>query len=216
MPEVNLVFPTPIWTNKLGLSTISRLKIIDFLESVGWEKGEDMYGRSDGWNTTVIDLLSCPELTEVADLIHNNMESFVHEFLGVMDERHSLRRSDSWSTKQMMGDACHEHNHSNSIFSGVYYPSVPKDSGEYLHFVTLYPTWKTNEHEYDIAELGIHNKIWFDQKLEDDLIVIFPSWLMHSVGPSTSDLPRYCIPFNYVIDGEFGGTTNYLRVSGRL
>ena len=34
MPEVNLVFPTPIWTNKLGLSTISRLKIIDFLESV--------------------------------------------------------------------------------------------------------------------------------------------------------------------------------------
>ena len=31
MPEVNLVFPTPIWTNKLGLSTISRLKIIDFL-----------------------------------------------------------------------------------------------------------------------------------------------------------------------------------------
>ena len=105
MPEVNLVFPTPIWTNKLGLSTISRLKIIDFLESVAGKKAkicmEDLMGR----NTTVIDLLSCPELTEVADLIHNNMESFVHEFLGVMDERHSLRRSDSWSTKQMMGDA---------------------------------------------------------------------------------------------------------------
>ena len=45
---------------------------------------------------------------------------------------------------------------------------------------------------------------------KNGMILLFPSTCVHSVEQNNSDQVRYCVAFNYWLDGEYGQLANKL------
>ena len=98
-----------------------------------------------------------------------------------------------------------EHNHLNSLISGVYYPSVSEpdkmgeitflrtDGGEYF-ITSIYEKGYLND-----VDITTNTAVTVAQIPEDGLLLLFPGWLKHNVDSNLSKSERYSISFNYVV-----------------
>lgn len=104
----------------------------------------------------------------------------------------------SWAT--MTPPNCHSyrHSHTNSWISGVYYPHDVEGG---IVFHDPFP------HHFQVdspIESNVFNsRTWNFSPKQGDLI-IFPSYLEHSVKTNTSKLDRYSIAFNVHPIGTYG------------
>jgi len=92
----------------------------------------------------------------------------------------------------------HDHFDAYNKLSGVYYVKAPKDCGK----IILYHPGKYVEHSWGVkTPKGRHNEwtasIWRFQAKPGKLM-IFPSWLEHSVEHNLSKSPRVSFSFNIV------------------
>ena len=218
MADVHLLFPTPVYTNDLTplFSEEKRLQLKRDMDSFFWDRDHDTYGNPNGYfleDEYEDALTNKREFQELGHVIDREMDNYVHNFLQVSKRRHCLKRVNSWGNKSHKGDYTHEHNHSNSDFSGVYYVNVPPKSGNelMLHGFRSGPSWAWPNKEFDMEDINQYNEVTTEMDATPGSIIMFPSHLYHSVGVSESPDVRYCIAFNYVVDGEFGGGTNYMR-----
>jgi uncharacterized protein (TIGR02466 family) len=108
---------------------------------------------------------------------------------------HSIRVSQVWVNVNGKGATNTLHNHPNSIFSGVYYVKADKDSGDIvftnpnnLLSYTLYPTMIEKYNAFNSGKWRITP--------EQGNLIIFPSWLSHSVEQNDSSQERISIAFN--------------------
>jgi len=86
------------------------------------------------------------------------------------------------------------HNHApynGAILSGVYYVKCPKNSGNINFFDPRY--FVTNALDMQYYNNG--DTYWFFEPKEN-LMLMFPSWLHHSVDQNQSDEDRISIAFN--------------------
>lgn len=86
------------------------------------------------------------------------------------------------------------HCHPNAFLSGVYYVAAPKECGA-IHFQDPRPAAQ-------MAAAPVHEYApWTVRQISHQpspgALLIFPSWLVHSVGPNLSDALRISISFNY-------------------
>jgi uncharacterized protein (TIGR02466 family) len=147
--------------------------------------------------------------------ILKNVENYIHNVLKV---RRSLIpvMTQSWSVYHKKGDSSHSHIHSNSMFSGVFYLKCDEDSGRIFFTIPLsFPTYSTStvSPHSDLEESNIYNsREWWVQPVPGD-ILIFPSHLEHYVETSNSDEDRYCIAFNYFLNGDIASDTFTSKVT---
>ena len=52
----------------------------------------------------------------------------------------------------------------------------------------------------------------FVKGVENNLLVLFPSHLIHSTEKNNSDQNRYSLAFNYFVEGELGGDTGRVNI----
>jgi uncharacterized protein (TIGR02466 family) len=87
-----------------------------------------------------------------------------------------------------------EHEHPNSILSGVFYSKIPKDSGKIVFSssenIGIYLT------DINILEHNKDNSINFFVNPEINFLHIFPSWLKHRVEANISKEDRISFSFN--------------------
>jgi len=104
----------------------------------------------------------------------------------------------SWGTLTPPKERSYRHSHTNSWLSGVYYPH-DVDGGIVFH--DPFP------HHFQIdfpSEWNVFNsKTWNFTPQKGDLI-IFPSYLEHSVKTNTSEYDRYSVAFNVHPIGTYG------------
>lgn len=88
-----------------------------------------------------------------------------------------------------------KHLHPRSLFSGVYYPKIPNgDSGDIIFYrdslvLSYIPEYIINEYNDINSGTALY-------KLKTGMLLIFPSWLEHSVTPNFTDEDRISIAFN--------------------
>jgi len=113
-------------------------------------------------------------------------------------EYKSLEITNLWINISQEGDCHSPHNHSNNIFSGVWYPFESKYPTPIMfhdprpsqaHFA---PKGKINEYTTTVMSYPNRKNRGF----------VFPSWLMHHVPPSVGT--RVSISWNIIIRGEYG------------
>ena len=146
-------------------------------------------------------LNSMPELKAE---IEDHCENYVRKYLTVKDSA-KFYLQNSWCNIHGPNERSQIHYHGNSLLSGVYYPILPKNSGDIaFHKVGIY----TNIFHQSIRfEYDEHNNITAEQyvvELEEGAIVIFPSHLEHSVQKNLSNENRYSLAFNFYVRGKFG------------
>ena len=88
----------------------------------------------------------------------------------------------------------------NNYLSGVYYVRVPK-GGDSIVFKDPRP--QTTIISPPVSERNEYNSIHATLTVETGLLIMFPSWLAHSVEPNQGDEERISISFN-VMFTEYG------------
>jgi uncharacterized protein (TIGR02466 family) len=102
---------------------------------------------------------------------------------------------EAWINLNTDGDEILPHWHEGSTFSAVYYAKAGPDSGA-LHFmtpVTGQPYAITQSTIERVNHLTVHRQ-WFQP--QTGLLLIFPSWLAHTIAPGTDQEDRISIAFN--------------------
>ena len=196
MPEFKIhnLWPIPVYQSEIKTKDEWKEKLLK-LE----------YNRTHVANSDISDnrniLKDIPDLKSKIDF---HLENYVRKYLHVKKEL-NFYMLNSWSNIHHPNDYSQIHNHGNSLISGVYYPIIPKDSGGIQFHRSAY---KSNLFdlcvmmEYD--EDTIINAARYQIDVREDLILLFPSHLEHSVMKNISNERRYSVAFNYYVKGKLG------------
>ena len=146
-------------------------------------------------------------LNNIPDLksdIESHCELFVRKYLTVKDNA-KFYLQNSWCNIHGPNENSQIHYHASSLLSGVYYPILPKDSGNIaFHRGSIYTNIFHHSIRFEYKENNNLTAEKYVLNLKEGTIIIFPSHLEHSVEKNNSNENRYSIAFNFYVRGKFG------------
>jgi len=184
-------FATPVWSRKV----VDHVRINTGIKSgaARLEAGGGELNRSNvgGWHSHD-QIHREPEFAEIAQIIGSTCIGCAR-FLGFDFAKSGLTMSHMWLNKNGPGDFNKPHIHPNSILSGAYYAQFPPHSGN-IEFHDPVPARSMIVFPTEGGEQG--NSQTIEYRGEEGLLLVFPSWLLHSVQPNRSGQFRISISFN--------------------
>lgn len=145
-------------------------------------------------------VLDHEDLQDIKTIIELHLLEYQRGVCGIEIQQFYI--TDSWIAVTPPGGKHVVHNHPNSLISGVFYFDVPEQSS--INFYVESQIFKNFKFCFDYAQLTAHNKQSVTISVQQSDIVIFPSWVDHSVDVNTSDKERIIIGFNCFVQGNFG------------
>lgn len=117
-----------------------------------------------------------------------------------------------WANKNSRMSSHHKHRHPNSIISGIYYVNDDYKGGETVFYMND-PWYKIHNEGYvQLSSVPLPNKeLTYRINPKSGLLILFPSYIYHSVGPVIIGSDRYTISFNTFVEGNVG---NHDRLFG--
>jgi uncharacterized protein (TIGR02466 family) len=192
--EILELFPTPLYTTQLPVELSS---IISFLDKQNMDSDSDE--ANYGCRSKNSYILNTPECTDLKKFILGCVHDFASTSL--LYEYEEYKFSQSWISHKHPGQHHTTHSHPNSLISGVFYYGEPDENIPAIKFHKpagginasyISPKIKNDKRESKFA--------WetFSVEFEPGLLVLFPSYLLHSVPLNTSDKVRCSLAFNVV------------------
>ena len=192
-PEINAVFPVPVFKNELGRSLSDKeISAFNFFsKSITDNKG----------NKTSVDnyVLEHDDLQDLKSDFQHQINYFVKKII-IPKTDVELYITQSWLNYTKAGQHHHLHSHPNSVLSGVFYINAVSDK----------ITFHRKDHDYiiefetDNYEL-FNSRSWFFEVKTND-IFLFPSTLQHNVetiDDKRKDV-RISLSFNTFFKGHIG------------
>lgn len=192
MPNPNLFFSTPIWTEEIKNYKDSNEQIYDYIKNLQKKDSQGIVKSNvKGWHSKNFDLKE-KEPQNFIKIISRQIESVITD----MDwdiKNQKTKITNMWAIINKGGAANARHHHGNSSLSAAYYVRAPKNSGDivfydprpapvYSHPVSNKPNY-LNAMQHSISPL-------------EGLLVMFPGYLDHSVNENLSNEERIVISFN--------------------
>ena len=202
--EILDLFPTPVYTTLMPVELSS---VIPFLD------GQDMDTKSDetnyGRRSKDSYILHKPECAALSSFILECTQDFSDNTL--LYAYKSYKLSQSWVSHKEPGQHHMMHSHPNSLISGVFYYGASEELTPAIKFhktagavgqSTIMPKTKADKRLSQSAQTE------FSVNFEPGLLVLFPSWLHHSVPQNVTDSVRCSLAFNVVPTIGFGEEEN--------
>ena len=196
--EIISLFPTPVLRVRVQeyfKDEIWKLKQLD-MEHVHVEVGVPDVKHYKSVDSYCLDL---PGMEKLKAYIEKEVKDFYVNGLAIDGD---IMITQSWVNRNVNGGGTHSHYHHNSIISGVYYMDVP-DNSTLIKFYKpeinrstayrLEPEVNTNlisgnPYAQTVATIPVANSE----------ILLFPSYLPHSVPNMDTRQDRWCLAFNTV------------------
>jgi uncharacterized protein (TIGR02466 family) len=192
----------PLWVTPLYISNISSASsYTPILESSEWKR----FDADNGYITNDTYILNHKDLTGLLDEIKKHIDTYTRDVFNIANNV-DFYITNSWGVKHSAGDWAPKHHHTNSLFSGVVYLKCNNNSGNIKFYKnTGFTTGVPECFDFDYTENNIFNSTSYSIEPKDNMIVIFPSHLEHSVDTSNSNDFRFAISFNIFFKGKIGG-----------
>jgi uncharacterized protein (TIGR02466 family) len=185
--EVHSLFPTLVWQIALRPEVHEPLdrRIIGRLDAM---RGS-LPGAGQSWQSPH----GLHQLSEFDDLVAaiDGATRSVLEFLRIAAE--PLQITGCWANVNSPGAAHRMHAHPNNFLSGVYYARV-RPGGDTINFHDPRP--QTGVIRPPVTELTGANTDMTVVRVAAGTLLLFPSWLPHSVEPNASAELRVSVSFN--------------------
>ena len=104
-----------------------------------------------------------------------------------------LKLHNLWYNVNGLGSFNRPHSHQGCLISGVYYVSIPKNSGS----IVFLNKDLDNFYQDSIKNYNEHNSSTWTIEPKENQCVLFPSYLKHYVEPNLNKKERISISFNY-------------------
>ncbi len=192
MTKPNLLFPTPVWTIQLDKyknvneQMYGYIKLKQKNDGIGISKS-----NVKGWHSKDFNL-NDKEPQNFITFILPKIEQVMTD-MSWEKEKQTAKINNMWAIINTGGSANLRHQHGNSTLSGAYYVKAPINSGDIV-FYDPRPAPVYSHPNIEIPNLlnaqvnGISPK--------EGALVLFPSYLDHSVNENLSNEERMVISFN--------------------
>ena len=195
MNKPNLFFPTPVWTLQLDNYQSINEQMYDFIK-ITQSKDQEGISKSNikGWHSKDFNMQE-NEPKNFIKFILPAIEQVITD-MNWEKQKQSININNMWAIINTGGSANLRHQHGNSTISGAYYVRAPKNSGDIVFYdprpapVYTYPK-ALNPNLLNAQVNGISPK--------EGALVLFPSYLDHSVNENLSNEERIVISFNITI-----------------
>lgn len=191
------LFPTPLARTRLNHDVSSLIASIS----------DDLHPIKGQTNNT--HLLDLPQFQSLRNEILPLLNSFMRDILRIDGDTHITQ---SWANRNEPGQSHHEHSHPNSFVSAVFYLQAPEGSS-----ITFHRSTNNNTYTMMPAKLEGDNGYTsptIEMPVETNDFIMFPSYLIHSVGPNAFEVDRWSLALNCVTSNVIGHETklNELRI----
>ena len=198
MNKPNLFFPTPVWTLQLDDYQLINEQMYKFIK-ITQSKDQQGISKSNikGWHSKDFNMQE-NEPKNFIKFILPAIEQVITD-MNWEKQKQSVNINNMWAIINTGGSANLRHQHGNSTISGAYYVRAPKNSGDIVFYdprpapVYTYPK-AVNPNLLNAQVNGISPK--------EGALVLFPSYLDHSVNENLSNEERIVISFNILIQNK--------------
>ena len=195
MNKPNLFFPTPVWAIQLeNYKTINEgmykfIKEAQSNDQVGINKS-----NIKGWHSKDFNLQE-NEPRKFINFISPSIEKVMID-MNWEKEKQKVNINNMWAIVNIGGSTNLRHQHGNSTISGAYYVRAPKKSGD----IVFYDPRPAPVYSYPIAQNPNSLNAQINSiSPKEGALVLFPSYLDHSVNENLSNTERIVISFNITI-----------------
>ena len=195
MKKPNLFFPTPVWTLQLDSYESVNEQMYRFIKTTQSKDNEGISKSNiKGWHSKDFNMQE-NEPKNFIKFILPAIEQVITD-MNWEKQKQSININNMWAIINTGGSANLRHQHGNSTISGAYYVRAPKNSGDIVFYdprpapVYTYPK-ALSPNLLNAQVNGINPK--------EGALVLFPSYLDHSVNENLSNEERIVISFNITI-----------------
>ena len=193
---MHLFFSTPIWASKIDDFDKINKEMLSYIVNV---KKKDPVGviksNFKGWHSKDFNLKDETPVKFIS-AIKKNLNSSIIDMNWDLDIQ-SVKISSMWAIINEQGAWNQKHQHSNSDISAAYYVNAHESCGD----IVFYDPRPSRVYKYPIAKSPNKlNATVNSIKPEPGMLVLFPSYLDHSVNPNLSDKKRVVISFNLSLE----------------
>ncbi len=187
--EVIPMFPTLVWKILLEAELRSAIdaKILAALEGI--RRGLPRLEAGQGWQSEQT-LHAREEFLDLAACVGNATRS-VLRFLRIGDQ--AVEMTGCWATVLARGAAHKAHSHPNNFLSGVYYVRI-RPGSDAINFRD--PRTQAQVIRPPVVELTAENTDQVVVRVTNGTLLMFPSYLEHSVDANVNEEERISVSFN--------------------
>ena len=192
--NIHKVFPTPIFQYEVDDYKNLNIKLSKYVYDL-YNNDKDGIERSNvkGWHSKSFKFEKESVPNNFIKSIHQYIKKVITTGYGWKYKPENIGVTEMWAVINSKDTYNQLHNHTNSYLSAAYYVKAPKDSGS-IQFFDPNEVKKFRHPEIekrtDLSAFGYAIK-----PIEGNLL-IFPSYLYHSVGKNISNEDRIVISFN--------------------
>ena len=192
MSNPNLFFSTPIWVSKIDDYKDTNEKIYEYIKNLQNLDNKGLVKSNiKGWHSKNFDLKN-----EIVVNFINSISPKINEVFKDMDwdiKNQTAKISGMWAIINTGGASNARHHHGNSDISAAYYVRAPENCGEIVFYdprpAPVFSHPKSNKPNFLNAMVNSISPV-------EGGLVLFPSYLDHSVNPNKSKEERIVISFN--------------------
>ena len=190
--ELNLVFSTPIWTTQILNYQELNNKMFKYIKDLQIQNPKGITKSNlFGWHSNDFDLENEQPKYFINSISKNLNQAF--NDMGWDVKNQEVKVTSMWSVINKKNASNARHIHSNNYISAAYYVKTPEKGGD---IVFHDPRSVTTFRYPKIAENNTLNSNIFTIQPKEGLLVLFPSYLYHSVDLNRSEEERIVISFN--------------------
>ena len=132
-----------------------------------------------------------PLCRKIYDMMHSIVDVYQYH-------TYNIKITSMWGNIQKPGTHFRRHSHYNNMFSGVFYLNEDKGFPPIMF-------WRPEEQSIDPKKMEFNpfNQGSYFQPTKKDTLIMFPSWLQHSVELNETDKDRINISFNVMLRGDY-------------
>ena len=190
--EIHLTFPTPVWTCIVPNFENINSKMFNYIKSLESKNPKgNIKSNVNGWHSDNFDLES-DEPRFFINSISTNLNKVFTE-MGWDVNKQQIKITNMWSIINNQGASNARHIHSNNYISAAYYVKAPNNCGN----IVFHDPRSAAAFSYPkVANINKLNSNIFSIQPKEGLLVMFPSFLHHSVNSNESNQERIVISFN--------------------
>lgn len=189
---MHLFFSTPVWISEIENYEEINKELQDFIYN---KKNEDPEGTQKsnvkGWHSSHFNLQD-NSLKKFLTALNPEIEKTITD-MGWDTDNQLVKITSMWSIINKKNSFNQRHHHGNSSLSAAYYVNTNQDSGD----IVFYDPRKAFTFSHpDPSKINNLNAQIKAVTPKNGTLVIFPSYLDHSVNPNKSSEDRVVVSFN--------------------
>ena len=193
---MHLFFSTPIWVSKIDNHENLNVDMLSYITDL---QNKDPQGiiksNFNGWHSKNFNLKEDMPAKFISS-ISKNINTALND-MGWDLTSQFIKITNMWSIINEEGAFNQKHHHSNSDLSAAYYVAAHENCGD----IVFYDPRPAPVHNHPISKFPNKlNATVNSIKPKPGMLVLFPSYLEHSVNPNLSKEKRVVISFNLSLE----------------